>query len=333
MAPLGAPPGATSDPSAGEAAALRSFLAPGGDDPWAATIDRRLVHRRTVADVLITALRPRGEGEAVIAAQWPRAQPFYRAIPNGSYDASLVVETLRQAGLALSHRQLGVEVGRKFLLSDFRVEIVDARRLLVGAEPADLLLASRFTDVRTRAGVVRSGRMEARLYRDGGVVAQTDAGFTCMDIATYERVMRAPLGGEHAAHGAGCRRAADPADVGRRDDEDVLLCRCADRGTWGLRVSPQHPALFDHPLDHVPGMALFEACRQAALLARGGKPTGFDAADIAFSGLVPLRTPAVLECTPEGERIGVAVWDRDMIRASASFVFGATAELTEHRGA
>ncbi|MFI8191960.1 AfsA-related hotdog domain-containing protein [Streptomyces sp. NPDC085946] len=37
-----------------------------------------------------------------------------------------------------------------------------------------------------------------------------------------------------------------------------------DEGVWPLRVNWAHPTLFDHPTDHVPGMLLLEAARQAA---------------------------------------------------------------------
>ncbi|WP_281275492.1 AfsA-related hotdog domain-containing protein [Saccharothrix australiensis] len=33
--------------------------------------------------------------------------------------------------------------------------------------------------------------------------------------------------------------------------------------SWLPRVDRRHPVLFDHPVDHVPGMALQEAGRQA----------------------------------------------------------------------
>ncbi|MEU9385118.1 AfsA-related hotdog domain-containing protein, partial [Streptomyces sp. NPDC048279] len=40
----------------------------------------------------------------------------------------------------------------------------------------------------------------------------------------------------------------------------------ARRHRWWLRLDVEHPVLFDHPSDHVPGMALMAAFRQVALV-------------------------------------------------------------------
>ncbi len=66
--------------------------------------------------------------------------------------------------------------------------------------------------------------------------------------------------------------------VGRHDPRDVVLGTPGEErpsgadglnadwayGSWQLRIDRGHPVLFDHPVDHVPGMALLEAARQAA---------------------------------------------------------------------
>ncbi|WP_370012895.1 AfsA-related hotdog domain-containing protein, partial [Nocardia cyriacigeorgica] len=58
-----------------------------------------------------------------------------------------------------------------------------------------------------------------------------------------------------------------------------------------------HPFLFDHPLDHVPGSLLIEACRQTALamvLERAPRLVGVSS---TFDRFVELDTPA--ECRAE----------------------------------
>ncbi|WP_306430798.1 AfsA-related hotdog domain-containing protein, partial [Streptomyces sp. 2R] len=56
---------------------------------------------------------------------------------------------------------------------------------------------------------------------------------------------------------------------GRGRAEDVVLSESSREGVWELRVDTRHPTLFQRPNDHVPGMLLLEAARQAACLAAG----------------------------------------------------------------
>lgn len=57
--------------------------------------------------------------------------------------------------------------------------------------------------------------------------------------------------------------------MARTRPEDVVLSAGDRPGRWKLRIDPTHPVLFDHPVDHAPGMLLLEAARQAAHAASG----------------------------------------------------------------
>jgi hypothetical protein len=94
------------------------------------------------------------------------------------------------------------------------------------------------------------------------------------------------------------------ADVGRALAADVVLAEPAPGRTdrRRLRVDTAHPVFFDHPLDHVPGMLLLEAARQAALLQTGGEraPNAYDA---VFHRYAELDEPLWIEAGegPPGE--------------------------------
>jgi hypothetical protein len=62
-----------------------------------------------------------------------------------------------------------------------------------------------------------------------------------------------------------------------------------------LRVDPTHPVHFDHPQDHVPGMAIIDAARQAALLRCPGWSTA--GIDVSFLRFVDLDAECLLEST------------------------------------
>ncbi|MFJ9544513.1 AfsA-related hotdog domain-containing protein, partial [Streptomyces sp. NPDC101225] len=63
------------------------------------------------------------------------------------------------------------------------------------------------------------------------------------------------------------------------------------------RADTRHPVLFDHPVDHVPGMVLLEAARQAAA-ATTHSPTPPTHLHATFTHYVELDTPCHIHATP-----------------------------------
>jgi hypothetical protein len=102
--------------------------------------------------------------------------------------------------------------------------------------------------------------------------------------------------------GCAARTPAHPVAgdlVGRDRPADVVLAPADLPGTWLLRVDPEHPIFFEHPTDHVPGMALLEAMRQAArclLFPARMLPTGVHS---SFSRFVEFDSPCLVRAEPQ----------------------------------
>ncbi len=101
-----------------------------------------------------------------------------------------------------------------------------------------------------------------------------------------------------------------PSRVGHRLDRDVLLAAApAHPGQWWLRLDPGHPVLFDHPSDHIPGMALVEAFRQMSTVLAHGTPAAHGSVprhpsllSVAFTSFGELDAPVLLTAQPaDGE--------------------------------
>lgn len=75
---------------------------------WERTVDRALVHRDAIAEVLLTDIVQLDETSFEVAAQWSRSHRVYRPDRDGRHDPMLLLETVRQTGLALSHHGFGV---------------------------------------------------------------------------------------------------------------------------------------------------------------------------------------------------------------------------------
>ncbi|MFF3847823.1 ScbA/BarX family gamma-butyrolactone biosynthesis protein [Streptomyces sp. NPDC002328] len=254
------------------------------------TVPREFVHRASVAEVMLTGWERLEESRFAVAAQWPRRHGFFAAV-EGCHDPLLVAETIRQAGILLAHTEFGVPLGHQFLMFDLTVG-VRPEQLRVAATPAALDITVVCTDVRRRGGRLAGLHYEAVIRRDGEVAATGGATFSCTAPAVYRR-LRARAGDGLVPLAPAIPVA--PGEVGRVCASDVVLSPAAGGpGRWQLRVDTRHPVLFDHPCDHVPGMVLLEAARQAAA-AFLGRPCLPVAVTGEFARYAELDAPCTIE--------------------------------------
>ncbi|SDM15410.1 A-factor biosynthesis hotdog domain-containing protein [Allokutzneria albata] len=260
------------------------------------TVDRRLVHRAAVHEVLLTGWARTAGDRYMIGAQWPRDHSFYRPVPPGAHDPLLVLETVRQAGLLVAHVGADVPVGHHFVMHAIGYD-VDPRLLRLEPVPADLTIDVTYqVHGRRPTGAVKLG-IRTLMARDGEVLGSGFGEMTCLPETVYRNLRARSL----PPGGAGELATLHPVEahrVNRLRAADVVLSPGAGPLTWLLRVDRGHPVLFDHPLDHVPGMLVFEAMRQAlAYTGRGLLPLGCHA---ELTRYVELDPPAAVVLRPGG---------------------------------
>lgn len=256
------------------------------------TVPREYVHRAAMAEVLLTGWHRVDEARFAVTAQWPRRHFFFVPV-EGRHDPLLTAETVRQAGTLLSHTAFGTPLGHQFLMRELSFR-VDPERLLIGAAPAELELDVRCTRIRRRGTELVSMRYDTVVHLGGHVVATGGASFSCASPGVYRRLRGDRAGALSSDHAPPAAPGVPPEHVGRSEPSDVVLSPTEDAQVWHLRTDPAHPVLFDHPVDHVPGMLLLEAARQAAHATSGsGLPTGFTCTFTRYAELgVPCRVEA-----------------------------------------
>ncbi|MDV9190525.1 ScbA/BarX family gamma-butyrolactone biosynthesis protein [Streptomyces sp. SR27] len=236
------------------------------------TVSRRLVHRASVTEVFLTDAVVAGADRFLVGAQLPRNHALYRPEKTGQADFMLLVEAVRQAGIFLSHRYHDVPLGHHFIFKALSLRISDPAALRVGSGPLPVVVDVR---VVTPAGGRNPRRFDARfdmvIEVGGRECARASAGVTVIDGVRYGRLRQRGRTAQPPGPVAGAVAAGDSAE-----SRGVLLSVPGAPGTWRLRVDPTHPGYFEHPSDHVPGMLLLEAFRQAALLTgrAGGAGAG-----------------------------------------------------------
>ncbi|MEU0662287.1 ScbA/BarX family gamma-butyrolactone biosynthesis protein [Streptomyces lavendulocolor] len=230
------------------------------------TVPKEFVHRAAVAEVMLTDWRRTGDMRFHVTAQWPRGHCFFSPI-RGYHDPLLAAETIRQTGLLLTHAEFGTPLGHHFLMWDLEYA-VEEEQLPVGDTPTALDIDVAYDRVKQRGGSITGLRYTTVIRRAGRVAATGSASYTCASPAVYRR-LRAGRGAEGGRPPIPLTAPAPPQSVGRTSPMDVVLSPTGAANRWQLRADSRHHVMFDHPVDHVPGMVLLEAARQATAAVLG----------------------------------------------------------------
>lgn len=254
-----------------------------------ASVNRELVHKRSVSEVFLTDFVQSSSRRFVAGAQWPRWHVFYGS-PDGSPDSALMAETLRQAVIFLSHL-CGVPLTHKFLMPHMSISVEPA--VLDPLVPAQVAVELDVKDMKLSGGQLSALTVSARFVVDGTPIGEGAAAARIVNPATYERFRGAV---PPVLPGAGEDLLAC-ADVGHATQRNVMLGQSSRPSVWPLRVDPTHPIFFDHPLDHVPGMLLVEAARQAVRAASSRPDADFALFEAEFMKLVEFSYPVDVAVT------------------------------------
>ncbi|WP_434587175.1 ScbA/BarX family gamma-butyrolactone biosynthesis protein [Streptomyces sp. A5-4] len=260
-------------------------------------VPSKYVHKTAHSEVLLTSWHKRSADEYTVTAQWPRTHGFYR-LAHQLYDPMLFAETVRQAIPLLSHVAYDVPFGYHLIWEHFSYGLA-LENLRSSAGPAELVLHISCTGIERRRANLAAMTLQLRAERDGRHLGTAEARFTSHSPAVYRR-----LRGVHSELNSALAMARPPEKAilahlaGRRLSEDVVLAPGGRSNCWQLRVDTEHPALFDHPVDHVPGMLILEAARQAAQAARTPVPVVVVGMETKFHRYLELDAPCWIQLFP-----------------------------------
>ncbi|MFD8965447.1 ScbA/BarX family gamma-butyrolactone biosynthesis protein [Streptomyces sp. NPDC059568] len=212
-------------------------------------------HLKRDESVLVTGWERVGAHEFTVGVRWPAAQGD---LP---YDPRLLTQTIRQSGLVIAHAAYEVPLTHQTMLGSLDFTVAPGFRV-----PRD---RTSTLDVRITVAATGSSRRTSRslqlsfhILRSGVTVARAASEFRWISPAVYRRVR-----GAHLSVDWGSWPLPAPMDTklaGRASAADVVLAPGDRPHRWLLRNDTSNHLLFDHPVDHVPGLALLEAAYQAA---------------------------------------------------------------------
>ncbi|MFF4407428.1 ScbA/BarX family gamma-butyrolactone biosynthesis protein [Streptomyces sp. NPDC001404] len=253
------------------------------------TVPRELVHRLSITEVLVTGVLARDEDTLDVGVQVPRSHAFYRDTAGCShlYDPMVLVEAARQTLIMLGHELFDMPFGTKFILREIALHETDPAALAVSVVPTEVVLRCHILRRFRDQDSVRGARLRYSALIGDHVAATLECSMSWVPPENWQEMRekgRVGLGlSPHLAI-----EAPEPLPrihkglVDRRDDSNVVLSSLqvppasAGTGTARLVVDTRHPVLFDHYVDHVPGMLTLEAFRQlgiATAVATGALPS------------------------------------------------------------
>ncbi|WP_269855698.1 ScbA/BarX family gamma-butyrolactone biosynthesis protein [Streptomyces sp. RPT161] len=248
------------------------------------TVPRQYVHRAAISEVFLTGWETGDPDGFIVRGQWPRGHALF-APRFGQQDPLLIAETIRQGGTLLAHTEYDVPLDHHFLMSSLEYTSVH-EALTAGPVPSEVELHITCHDIAQRGKQV-SMRYRVHVWLGQIRVAVASASYKTLSPHVYRRVR----GERPVSNDAVLPPAVDPALVGRRDPRDVVLSGSESPHRWLLRADTSHPLFFDHPVDHVPGMLLLEAARQAAQAVMHPVPVQALGMASTFSHYAELNTP------------------------------------------
>lgn len=270
-------------------------------------------HKTNHDEVLLRSWRQVAPDTFAVTARWPQTHSFYQN-RHGLHDPLLLSETVRQTFPLLAHRAYRVPLGHQLLWRDFSWDLDDPDASYATGCPVELDLRIACHDVTYRQGRATAVSMTVDVARDGHPMATARSRFAIKNRAVYNR-----LRGRYADAVAATARAipppppADPLPAGRGRPADVVISATDRTNWWQLRVDTSHPILFDHPVDHAPGMLLLEAARQAALTTAHPRPVVLAGMESVFLRYAELDAPCWLKAETFGNarRVRVGAWQHD----------------------
>lgn len=212
-------------------------------DPAANLVDTVVQVNKSVVQCQITPLKAPG----------PATQ-----LEGGREHPLTLVEAFRQSVIATCHAVYGVPLTSAFAMKTIGIEVFDPETMENSRDQGSIYLTLSFT-LNYRDETLASSTVEVSFARGGAVFARGRASLALLPPKVYDRVRQGAVKREYRSE----RPRLAAGEVGAVDDASVLLGAARRSDSWPIALDTGHPGYFDHPADHVPGMLVLEAIRQA----------------------------------------------------------------------
>lgn len=239
------------------------------------TVDRSLLHRTALSEVFLTDCRIVDDHTYLAAAQLPPSHAYYTDHQHRSplIDPILLLECARQAETYGGHAVFGVPAHTRFILRDWSLHIDDVAALARTVGPVEMSMVVHTGEDRWVGGSLRGLVYGIDILLDGRHAGRARISVSYLPEETYHHLRRgrrgSPPPSSTSISTVFAGTPVPPHLVGRSNADNVVLqdARVEGAGIAAcVRLALDNASMFDHTQDHLPGMVMTEAARQAGLL-------------------------------------------------------------------
>ena len=274
-------------------------------------VPKALVHKRLENNVLVTDVRQLGQDTFLCGGIVPKGHNFLdEEGREPTRDILFYTELGRQASIAVSHRFFDVPMDYCFIMGGSAIELLPQCQ---GQENEfgfnRIAMQIRVREKQLRKGTLTTAQAEYAFFNERSQVIRGTGSWNLQPRPLFERVRRSALANLPPGDGQVALTAAEPTALGRRDTNNVVISYPEEllerRYSARLQVDLEHPFFFDHPLDHVPGLLVFEGCSQLAMISIAlatrsrVRDLVLDGCEIRFDRFVELSLETELEACIE----------------------------------
>lgn len=241
----------------------------------------------------------------MLTARWPST---HGDLP---FDPRTLTQTIRQSGLVIAHAEYGVPISHQTLLRTLDFSTEPGFRVSPGL-PTDLDVMVTVAERKRTGRSTNSLNMTFRIFREGAAVATAESEFAWISPPAYRRLRGDRLTVDWGTWPLPAPIA--PELAGRSTAAEVVLAPGGLPHRWLLRNDISNTTLFDHPVDHVPGLALVEAADQAARAFLAPTPFAPGRVATSYARYVEFDRP----CWIEAESLPAPGADRFTVRITGT---------------
>ncbi len=244
---------------------------------YTTTVSKELVHRAAVSEVFLTDVNKLGYERFITGAHLPRTHSYYNDIPSEEkyYDNILLLEVCRQSSIIITHHYYEIPLSAKFIFNEAKFTINNFHALRVKETASNVLTEVNVISEDKRNNKLIGLTFEMKVYIDGLLCATKLMDITWLEAALWKKIRRKPIKDAEALYEKNSvdtpttLKLEESELVGRGKSDNVVIYKPEkaeeDKTRFKIFVNEYHPAIFDHPLDHIPGMLIIESFRQSSI--------------------------------------------------------------------
>ncbi|MBT2387339.1 ScbA/BarX family gamma-butyrolactone biosynthesis protein [Streptomyces sp. ISL-11] len=296
--------------------------------PQLTRVPKELVHLRHDDAVLCTGWQRHDAHHYTVTAHWPPGATRHVPGHGTHHDPVITARTIRQAALLIAHAEFDAPLQHPTLLHTFDYTLDPTQPAPPVTHATDITLHLTATPTATRRNQTTALHIRMTLARNDVPIGTAETTFEWVPPMVYRR-----LRGDYYApvtQQQPLPAPVPPHRLGLTSRAQVLISPTSQPHRYLLRNDIANPTHYDHPLDHVPGLALLDAAHQAAHLAAPSavpfRPTGTRTTFDRFIEInEPTQLAAYVTSTLEATTITVTGHQNDHLAF--------TTHLTQHPGA